>query len=140
MRIMPETVISLCQLTSLMVSCLLLLPWCIAIAGYWISSSNSNSQQQLTASYRQASKSLSGTSWPTKSENHHKQNVHVAIQVCFTMPTVLCMSNGLICGYITGIHFCLYAKEVSHHASLEICHSSLKFYEYYYVDYMPIIV
>ena len=24
-----------------------------------------------------------------------------------TMPNVLCMSNGLICGYITGIYLCL---------------------------------
>ena len=53
------------QSTNLMVSQLLLLPWYTAITGYWISSNNSNSQQQLTAGYRQTSKSLPGLSWPT---------------------------------------------------------------------------
>ena len=57
-HIMPETVAYLCQLTSLMVSCLLLVPWCTAITGYWICSNKSNSQQQPTAGYRQTSKSL----------------------------------------------------------------------------------
>jgi len=38
----------------------------MAITGYWISSNNSNSQQQPTASYRQTSKSLPGASVPTR--------------------------------------------------------------------------
>ena len=37
---------------------LLLLLWCIAIAGYHISTDNSNSQQQPAAAYKQTSKSL----------------------------------------------------------------------------------
>ena len=37
-----------------------LLPWCTAIAGYQISSDNSNSQQQPTSSYKQTSKSIPG--------------------------------------------------------------------------------
>ena len=32
-----------------------------------------------------------------------------------TIPTVLCIRNGLIYGYIAGIHCCLKIKEVSHH-------------------------
>ena len=59
---MPETVVHLCQYTGVMVSRLLLLPWCTAITGYWISSNKSNSQQQPTAIYRQTSKSLPGAS------------------------------------------------------------------------------
>ena len=35
-HIVPEAVADLCQLTSRTVSCLLLLPWCIAITGYQI--------------------------------------------------------------------------------------------------------
>ena len=49
---MPKIVAHLYQLTSLMVSLLLLLPWCTAIAGYQLSSNNSNSWQQPTAGYR----------------------------------------------------------------------------------------
>ena len=63
---MPETVACLCQMTTLTVSHLLLLPWCTAITGHWISSNNSNSQQQLAAGYRQTSKSLPGMSQPTR--------------------------------------------------------------------------
>ena len=39
------------------------------------------------------------------------------------MPTVLCMNNGLLCGYITDIYFCLWTKEASHHVSHDICHN-----------------
>ena len=39
-HVMPETVLCLFQSTSLMVSHLLLLPWCTVITGYWISSNN----------------------------------------------------------------------------------------------------
>ena len=49
MCIKPKMVTHLGQATSLMVSHLFLLPWCTAIAGYQISSNNSNSQQQPTA-------------------------------------------------------------------------------------------
>ena len=43
------------------------------------------------------------------------------------MPTALCTSTGLICCYITGFHFCLWAKEASHHVSHEICCNLLEF-------------
>ena len=65
-RIMPETVTYLCQLTILMISHQLLLPWCTTITGYWISSNNSIHQQQPTTGYRQTSKLLLGTSQPTR--------------------------------------------------------------------------
>ena len=63
---MPETIARLYQSTSLMASSLLLLPWCMAIAAYWIGSNNDNRQQQPTASYRQTRKWLPGTSPPTR--------------------------------------------------------------------------
>ena len=63
---MDKTVTYLCQSTSLLVSCLLLLPWCSAITSCWISSDNNNSQQQPTADYRQTNKLLSDTSQPTR--------------------------------------------------------------------------
>ena len=56
----------LCQSTGLIVSSLFLLPWCEVIAGYRISSNNTNSQQQLTICYSQTSKLLSGASLPTR--------------------------------------------------------------------------
>ena len=65
-RIMPETVIRLCQYTGLVVNRLLLLPWCKAIAGYCISSNNSNNQQLAATGYRQTSKSRSGVSSQTQ--------------------------------------------------------------------------
>ena len=62
------------------------------------------------------------------------------------MPIVLYISNGIICGYINGIHFCLYTKEASHHMSHEICHdpSYSNFRDNYYLiilyaDNLPII-
>ena len=50
-----------------------------------------------------------------------------------TIPTVLCMSNGLIYGHIAGIHFCLLTKEASCHISHEICCNPSEFYDYYLV-------
>ena len=50
--LMPETVSHLCQLTCLMVNCLLLLPRYTAITGYRISSTKSNNKQQPTAGYQ----------------------------------------------------------------------------------------
>ena len=56
-----------------------------------------------------------------------------------TMPTVLCMSNGLIYDYIAGIHFfCLLTKEASCHASREICHNPSEFYNYYLVYHVSV--
>ena len=66
-QVMPEAVSHLCQYTGLiMVSCLLLLPWCMAITGYWINNNNNNIQQLPTAGYRQTSRSLPGVSLPTR--------------------------------------------------------------------------
>ena len=64
------------------------------------------------------------------------------------MPTVLCISNELIYGYVAGIHFCLLAKEVSRHTSPDIYHNPLEFYEYRlillytknFTIYMPLIL
>ena len=67
---MAETVAHLCQSTSLMISCLLLLPWCTAITGYQISNNNSNTQQQLRH-WPQTYKQIA-TGWEStyKSENY----------------------------------------------------------------------
>ena len=54
-------------------SCLLFLPWYIAITGYHTSSDNTNSQKQLMARYRQMSKSLPGTSQPRKVKTTKKE-------------------------------------------------------------------
>ena len=60
------------------------------------------------------------------------------------MPTVVCWSNGLICGYITGIHLNLKIKEKSSHMSREIfCYPS-KFYKrnqavYTYTDNLMVL-
>ena len=65
-HIMLEIVTRLCQLISIMVSCLLLLHWYTGITGYQISSIYHNSQQQPTASYRQTGELLPGKSRPTR--------------------------------------------------------------------------
>ena len=59
-----------------MASHLLLLPWCMAIAGYRISYDNSNSQKQPTTGYRQKSKLLPGTSLPKRVKTTTKQYTH----------------------------------------------------------------
>ena len=60
------------------------------------------------------------------------------------MPTVVCRSNGLICGYITCIHFNLKIKEKSSHMSREIFCNPLKFYKrnlavYTYTDNLMVL-
>ena len=72
-----------CQSTSLMVICLLLLPWCTTITGYRISSNNSNSQQQPTASYRQTSKFLPEVSGPTREKTTTNSIYMWQFQVCY---------------------------------------------------------
>ena len=96
-----------CQSTCLMVSHLLLLPWCTAITGYQTSSNKSNSQQQLTSGYRQTSKSLPGTSWPTRVKTTINRTYAWQFKYASNVPTILSTSNGLLCGYIAGIYFCL---------------------------------
>ena len=52
---MPETVTHPCQYTTLMASHVLLLPWCMVIAGYQISNDNGNSNDyQPLATNKQA--------------------------------------------------------------------------------------
>ena len=75
---MPETVIYLCRSTNLMVSCLLILPWCIAIAGYWMSSKYSNNQQQPTTSYK-IIQIATRYEEANKSATHHKQDIQMTI-------------------------------------------------------------
>ena len=93
-------------------------------------------QQQPTASYRQTSKSLA---------NRHKPATKVKItymcdnpSMLISMPTILCMSNGLTCGCIADIHLCMQTKDVSCHMSCKVCCNSSEFYEYYLVYFMPI--
>ena len=53
LRIMPETVAALCQLTDLMADHLILyLNWYMPNTGNWISSNNSNLAPKITASYK----------------------------------------------------------------------------------------
>ena len=105
--IIPETFTHLYLSISLKVRCLLFLSCCIAITGYQISSNNSNSQQQPTASYRQTSKSLPGKSRPTGVKITANRIHPWQFKYVNTMTVVLCMSNELICGYINMNHFCL---------------------------------
>ena len=85
-------------------ACLFLLPWYTAITGYWISSNNSNSQQQPTAGYRQTRKLLPGVSQPRRVKTTTNGICKWQFNYANTIPTVSCTSNGLICGYVTGIH------------------------------------
>ena len=69
--------------------------WCMASTGYWISSTNSNIQQQQAADYRQTSKSLPGASPPTRMKTTTNRIYIWQFKYANTMPTVLCTSNGL---------------------------------------------
>ena len=53
-------------IAGLMANCQLLLPWCVVIAGYEISSDNTNSQRKPTVGGKQTSKSLRGLSPPSR--------------------------------------------------------------------------
>ena len=53
-----------------------------------------------------------------------------------TIPTVLRMSNGLICGYITGIHG---NRIVTLYASCEICHNASLLSNILSADYFAIM-
>ena len=82
---------------------LLFLHWCIPIPGYHTSSDNSNIQQQPMAGYWQASKSLLGVSQPRRVKIITDGTYKWQFKYANTIPTILCTSNGLTCGYITGI-------------------------------------
>ena len=97
----------------------------MAITDYRINSKNNNSQQQPIIGYRQTSKLLPRACKSTdKSKNHHKRNKLYMYQFkCVnTMPTVLHMSNGLICGCTAVIHSCLWTKEASYHMEFATIH------------------
>ena len=51
----------------------------------------------------------------------------IFLQVCHTLPTILCMSNDLVCGCIIGICFYLQAKEATSHVPCKICRNLLEF-------------
>ena len=88
-------------------SCLFLLPWCIAITGYHTSSNNSNIQEQLMASYRQTSKLLLGASQPRRVKTTLDGMYTWQFKYANTIPSVLSTSNDLIHGYITSIYYLL---------------------------------
>ena len=118
--------VSACRSTSLLASHLLLLPWCMAIAGYGISSDNSNSQQQPIVGYKQTSKLLPGASLATRVKTTMN-----TIPNTNTVPTIRCTSNNFICGYcIGGIHFCLLTNEALRQVSCETYHNSSECYSY----------
>ena len=56
------------------------------------------------ASYRQTSKLLLSVSQPRRVKTTTNGICMQLFKYANTIPTVLCMSNGLIRGYITGIH------------------------------------
>ena len=58
--------VSASRSTSLLANHLLLLPWCMTIAGYGINSDDSSSQQQPSVGYKQTSKLLPGASLATR--------------------------------------------------------------------------
>ena len=72
------------------------------------STMNSNSQKQPTASYKQTSKLLLGACPPTSMKTTRQTQYMQYFKYPNTVPTVPCTSNNLICGYIAGVHFCLY--------------------------------
>ena len=92
-----------------------LLASCNAITGYQISSDNSNSQQEM-ASYKQIT---TRHEFVNKYENHLINTTSETFKYANTVPTVLCRNSVLICGYIDGVHFCLYTKETLHNMSHE---------------------
>ena len=104
---MPEAVTRLCQYTSLLVSHLILLPWCTSITGYWISSNKNNSQQQPTIGYTQTSKSIPGMSQLTR--NNHNWNICITILLC-QLPQLSCV---LICGVL--LAFTAASRQKKHH-------------------------
>ena len=106
-------------------SCLLLLPCCTSIVGDHRNSVNSNSQQKPTVGYKQTSKLLQDTS-QSRLKMITNGIYEWQLKYANTIPTVICMSNGLICGYITGI----YDKELLGYASCEMCHDLSEFYNY----------
>ena len=85
-------------ITSLLISHLLLQPWCIPINGYWISSNKCYSQQQPIACYRQTNKSSPGISQPTRVKTTTNRTHTWQFKYTNIIPVVLWMSSGLICG------------------------------------------
>ena len=85
----------------------LLLPCCMDITSNQKSSNESNSQQQPTASYKKQSNHYQ--TWFCQQEWKPPQTEYMCNN---SSMLTLCLlfyaaSNGLICGYIAGIYFCL---------------------------------
>ena len=147
---MLEAVARLCQYTGLMVSCLLLLPWCIVFAGYWICSNKSYIQQLSTASYmyKQASKWLLEVSLQVRVKTTTRGVYAWQFKYANTMPTVLCFSNGLLCGNTASIYFCLWTKgHITCHMKFALLHWNFTNIHYliYYMHtiwwlYVPMII
>ena len=57
------------------------------------------------------------------------------LEVANTVSTVSCMSNDVICGCITDVHFCPADKR----SVIWNLLSSIRFYEFYLAHYMPIV-
>ena len=87
------------------------------------------------ADYRQNKIIATRREWAKKSENHYTWNIHITIQDASTIPTVLCTSHGLTCGYIIGIN----DKGIAMSCVMQICHNRSEFNDYYLV-YYPLII
>ena len=136
MHVVPEAVTCLCQLTVSLVSHLFLFylgahPSLVIILAVY---NEIDSQQLSTISFKQTSKSLPGTSPPTRVKTTTNRIYAWHFEYANTMPTILCTSNGVICGYVTGIHFCLQTKKrhVMHQMKFAAINPSV-LYKYYLI-------
>ena len=105
-------------LTCLIVSRLLFLPWCSAITGYWIgSSNNSNSQQQTTTGYRQTSKLLPGANLPTRVKTITTEFTHDNL----TMLTLCILFYAWV--MVKSVAICRQKKcHITHHVKFAVIH------------------
>ena len=81
---------------------LLLLIWCMAITGYY--TSRNTYQLQPMAGYSQTRNLLSGASQSRKEKTTPNGRYSWQFKYVNDILIVLCMSSGLLCSYITGIH------------------------------------
>ena len=135
---MSETVTRLCQLTNLMINCLLL-SWC----GYWTSSNYSNIQQQPIPSYRQKSKLLTGVWWPTIVETATNRLYAWHFKYANTTHTVLRMYEQWFNLWLYRWHSLLPVEKkkhhVTHHAKFATIHWNFTG-TILYMYYTPIII
>ena len=102
-----------------MVSHLLLLPWCTAFTGYQINNNNSNNQQQSTTCYRHPKQAncYQMRVWQQEQKPSQTECTHDNSSIP-TLPTVLYMSNDLICGYI--LTFTSACRQKKHHITYHV--------------------